>query len=160
PPPASRAHYIRSAHGRGKGGDGLLAQDDLDLGAVLGGEFDLDDLAIGTIPDVAGDLAAHRVVMGVDNLAADVDLLDALVDDRDLPVAALDRIEQHRLLDRVGAPQAGWDERGRQIDDAAVVGAAQAIARELERDLACLTVVVALRREGSQLTVLPLLLGL
>ena len=69
-------------------------------------------------------------------------------------------IEQHALLDRVGAPQAGGDQSGRKIERAPVVGAAQAIALERERDVARLAIVVALRLEGGELAVLPLLLGL
>src|SRR5262249_4768144 len=62
--------------------------------------------------------------------------------------------------DRVGAPQAGRDERSREIERASVIGAAQAIALAPERDVSRLAVVVALRLEGGELVVLPLLLGL
>src|SRR5262249_2873767 len=78
-----------------------LAQHNLDLRAILTWEADLHNLAVRPVPDIAGDLAGHDVVMRVDQLAAHFDLLEAPVGDAHLTVAALDRIEQHGLLDGV-----------------------------------------------------------
>src|SRR5262245_14532001 len=143
PASATAAWPSRSAKPQSRAIARPLSQYHLDLRPVLGGEADLRDLAVRSIPDVAGDLTGHGVVMRSKHLAAHLDLLHALIDDSNLAIAPLDRVEQDGLLHCVRAPQAGGNQRGREIEGLAVVGAAQAVALKPERDSARLAVVVA-----------------
>src|SRR5262245_31518178 len=98
--------------------------------------------------------------MGSNRLTLDVEGLLPLVGYGDLAIAASERIKQDVLVHRFGIPKTCWYKRRRIIAQPPVVGATEAIAVELERDLAGLSIVVAARGEAHELAPHPLLLGL